>query len=198
MCGFTAAAAAALTVAVVAVYAGGAVHTLNGHNVEWPDTYTGNACAAGNVIGTRVQVWGDRAFVLTPRFRAGVPFTVSAVRLDRGADRCWPALAPYPSLSQHGEGDPDAVQNAVDMHLDPSGVLWVLDSGLVNTMEHPVRRAQPRIFAVDVKTDEVCMRGHGRIATGQKALSGRTALGLKKVFQYNFNTRLSHGLVHFY
>jgi hypothetical protein len=165
MSGFTAAAAVALTVAAVVVYAGvarradsgaDAVHILNGRNVEWPCAAAENVHVAGNVIGTRAQVWGDRAFVLTPRFRPGVPFTVSAVRLGcGGADRCWPALVPYPRWSTHVEGDPDAVQNAVDMHLDPTGVLWLLDSGLVNTMERPVRRARPRIFAVDVKTDEV-------------------------------------------
>lgn len=167
---FTAAAAVALTVAAVAgvvrraddgaADASAAAYTLNGQNVEWPCASTKNVYAdtgryvAKNVIGTRVQVWGDRAFVLTPRFRPGVPFTVSAVRLDC-ADRCWPALAPYPCWSQHDESDPNAVQNAVDMYLDPTGVLWVLDSGLVNTMEQPVRRTQPRIFAVDVKTDKV-------------------------------------------
>lgn len=137
-----------------------AAYTLNGQNVEWPCASTRRVYAdtgryaARNVIGTRAQVWADRAFVLTPRLRPGVPFTVSAVRLDC-RDRCWPVLAPYPCWALHDEGDPAAVQNAVDMYLDPSGVLWILDTGLVNTAEQPVRRSPPRVFAVDVKTDQV-------------------------------------------
>jgi len=137
-----------------------AAYTLNGQNIEWPCTSTKSVYTdtgryvAKNVIVTRAQVWGDRAFVLTPRFRSGVPFTVSTVRLEC-EHRCWPVLVPYPCWALHDEGDPNAIQNAVDVYLDPTGVLWVLDSGLVNTMEQPVRRTQPRIFAIDVKTDKV-------------------------------------------
>lgn len=137
-----------------------AAYTLNGQNLEWPSASTKTAFAdagryvAKNIIATRVQVWAGRAFVLTSRFRSGVPFTVSAVRLDC-RDRCWPVLSPYPCWSLHEDGDPNAVQNAVDMYLDPEGILWLLDSGLVNTVERLVRRAQPKILAVDVKTDKV-------------------------------------------
>lgn len=142
------------------VTATAAAYTLNGRNVEWPCASVGNAFAetgryvAKNIIATRVQVWADRAFVLTPRFRSGVPFTVSAVRLDC-RDRCWPVLSPYPRWSLHDDGDPNAIQNAVDMYLDPEGILWLLDSGLVDTAERPVRRAKPKILAVDVKIDKV-------------------------------------------
>jgi len=137
-----------------------ASYTLNGQNVEWPCTSTKNAYSGSgryvpkNVLATRAQVWGDRAVVLTPRFRSGVPFTVSAVRLDC-RDRCWPPLSPYPCWALHDEADPGSIQNAVDMYLDPVGVLWVLDTGLVNTVDQPVRRTPPRIFAINVNTDKV-------------------------------------------
>lgn len=137
-----------------------ASYSLNGQNIDWPCTSTENVYTetgryvAKNVIATRVQMWDDRAFVLTSRFRSGVPFTVSTVRLDC-RDRCWPVLSPYPCWALHEDGDPNAIQNAVDIYLDPTGILWVLDTGLVNTMEQPVRRTMPRIFAIDVKTDKV-------------------------------------------
>lgn len=142
-----------------------AAYSLSGQNIEWPCTSTKSVYAdtgryvAKNVIVTRAQVWGDRAFVLTPRFRSGVPFTVSTVRLEC-EHRCWPMLVPYPCWELHNEGDTNAIQNAVDLYLDPTGVLWVLDSGLVNTMEQPVRRTQPRIFAIDVKTDKVSVKAN--------------------------------------
>lgn len=140
-----------------------AAYSLSGQNIEWPCTSTKSVYldsgryVAKNVIATRAQVWGDRAFVLTSRFRSGVPFTVSTVRLEC-EHRCWPVLSPYPCWALHDEGDPNAIQNAVDIYLDPTGLLWVLDSGLVNTVEQPVRRSQPRIFAIDVKTDKVSIR----------------------------------------
>lgn len=156
------AAAAAVTIMARAQHevTATAAYTLNGRNIEWPCASIRNAFAdtgryvAKNIIATRVHVWADRAFVLTPRFRSGVPFTVSAVRLDC-RDSCWPVLSPYPCWSLHEYGDPNAIQNAVDMYLDPKGILWLLDSGLVNTTEQPVSRAKPKILAVDVKTDKV-------------------------------------------
>jgi len=173
MSGFRAAAALVMAAAAVQVFGGdrramagsdapaaAAPYTLSGQNVEWPCASTKSVYAdtgryvAKNVIATRAQVWGNRAFVLTPRFRSGVPFTLSTVRLEC-EHRCWPVLTPYPCWALHDEGDPNAIQNAVDLYLDPTGVLWVLDSGLVNTIEQPVRRTQPRIFAIDVKTDKV-------------------------------------------
>lgn len=168
MSGFFAGAATVVLIAAAAAAAAYddtaamAAYSLNGQNVEWPGPSARNAYAADtgryvakNVMATRAQVWRDRAFVLTPRFRSGVPFTVSAVRLDCRRPWCRPALSPYPGWWAHAEDDTAAVQNAVDMHMDPTGVLWLLDIGLVNTMEQPVRRTRPRVFAVDVETDEV-------------------------------------------
>jgi len=165
------AAASSSSAATAAAAAALVVYTLNGQNIEWPCSSIRDAYAiAGryvpkNVMATRVQVWRDRAFVLTPRFRPGVPFTVSAVRLDCRR-RCWPVLSPYPRWPAHGETDPTAMQNAVDMYLDPTGVLWVLDTGPVNaTVEQPVRRAWPRVFAIDVNVDKVSRtrKQYGRV-----------------------------------
>lgn len=177
MSGFSAAAlvavAAAAVVAGKSSYPGDrgdsavavpAAYSINGQNAEFPCASTKNVYTdtgryvPKNVIATRFQVWDDRAFVLTSRFRSGVPFTVSTFRLDC-QNRCWPILSPYPCWAQNQEGDPDAIQNAVDIYLDPTGTLWILDTGVVNTVEQPVRRTQPRIFAVDIKTNQVSGSG---------------------------------------
>lgn len=162
MSGFSA--TVALTVATVVIVGGGSqraqfcgdtsTYSLNGQNVEWPRTNTGRYVAK-NIMATRVQVWSDRAFVLIPRFRTGVPFTVSTVRLDC-QDRCWPILSPYPFWSLHDESDSTAIQNPVDMYLDPMGIIWVLDIGQVNTtVQQPVHRIQPKIIAINVQTNKV-------------------------------------------
>ncbi|XP_050432594.1 protein yellow-like [Adelges cooleyi] len=137
-----------------------AVYSLNGQNLQWQCASTKNIYAntgrytSKNIIATRVQIWDDRAFVLTPRFKTGVPFTVAEMDLKCN-DRCWPMLTPYPCWAMHDEGDANSIQNAVDIYLDPMGILWVLDTGLVNTMEQPVRRSQPRIVAIDVKSNQM-------------------------------------------
>lgn len=156
--------AVALTIATVVSVSGGSqrapycgdplsAYALNGQNVERPRANAGRY-PAENIIATRVQVWDDRAFVLMPRFRSGVPFTVSMVRLDC-QNRCWPILSPYPFWSLHDESDSTAIQNPVDMHLDPTGIIWVLDTGQVNATEQPIRRIQPKIIAIDVQTNKV-------------------------------------------
>ncbi len=33
--------------------------------------------------------------------------------------------------------------------------MWVLDVGIVNTLEQPVRRCAPKVVAIDVKTQKV-------------------------------------------
>ncbi|XP_050540186.1 protein yellow-like [Daktulosphaira vitifoliae] len=136
------------------------VYTLNGQNLQWPCSSTKNIYTstgqyiAKNIIATRVQIWKNRAFVLTPRFKSGVPFTVSEVNLNC-SNTCWPKLIPYPYWSLHEEGEAKSIQNAVDIFLDPLGILWVLDTGLINNMEQVVRTRQPKIVAIDVKTNKV-------------------------------------------
>lgn len=116
---------------------------------------SGRRHGADNALATRAQVWGGRAFVVTPRFRPDVPFTLSAVRLSGHPAAA--VMSPYPArTSLHDGTDPDGIRNAVDLYLDRTGVLWVLDAGATTAEPSPVRRTPPRVFAIDVNnTDEV-------------------------------------------
>lgn len=67
-------------------------------------------------------------------------------------------MTPYPSLSIQEQGKSGDVQNAVDLFLDAQQVLWVLDTGVVNTLNNdtgPQRTGPPTVWAFDLCTRKV-------------------------------------------
>ena len=137
--------------------------TLSGQNLDWPSDNTRNIHETNgryipkNVIGTRTQIYENRAIVAYPRYKPGVPFTLGMVPLENRniAPNGGAIASPFPSWLIQEEGNCEALQSAVDIALDIQGILWVLDVGIVNTMTQPVRRCPPKIVAIDVKTGKV-------------------------------------------
>ncbi|XP_078042777.1 L-dopachrome tautomerase yellow-g [Augochlora pura] len=133
--------------------------TLSGQTLEWPCQSTKNIYEtsgryiARNVIATRTQVYKDQAILAMPRYKAGVPFTLGVVSLK--ANECTPTVAPFPCWAIQEEGNCQALQSAVDIVLDMQNILWVLDVGIVNTLEQPVRRCPPKVVGIDVKSGKV-------------------------------------------
>ncbi|XP_075231802.1 dopaminechrome tautomerase-like [Lycorma delicatula] len=130
------------------------------NNLEWPCISTKNIFVQTgrykpkNIIATRVQIYKDTAIIVMPRYKQGVPFTVGRICL-KTFNKCNPIVSPFSCFPIHEEGNPDAIQNAVDIFLDAQDILWVLDVGVVNTLEQPVRRGPPRVWAFDVKTGKL-------------------------------------------
>lgn len=132
---------------------------LSGSHLDWPCASTKNIYVQSgryipkNVIMTRTQIYRDEAFVTMPRLKSGTPFTLGKISMKRG--QCFTPVTPYPCWSLQEEGNCQALQSAVDIFLDPYDILWVLDVGLVNTLEQPVRRCPPKIVGINVKTGKV-------------------------------------------
>ena len=132
---------------------------LSGSQLEWPCASTKNIYVQSgryipkNIIMTRAQIYRDEAFVTLPRLKSGTPFTLGKISMKRG--QCYTSVTPYPCWSLQEEGNCQALQSAVDIFLDPYDILWVLDVGLVNTLEQPVRRCPPKIVGINVKTGKV-------------------------------------------
>ncbi|XP_046987594.1 major royal jelly protein 5 [Schistocerca americana] len=106
-----------------------------------------------NVIATRTAIYKDDAILALPRFKQGIPVTLARVSLkSRGSQA---VLDPFPCWSLQEEGNCKALQSVVDLFLDAQDILWVLDVGIVNTLETPVRRCPPKIVAINVKTGKV-------------------------------------------
>jgi len=67
-------------------------------------------------------------------------------------------MMPYPCLSVQEQGKSGEVQNAVDLYLDAHEVLWVLDTGVVQTLDNdaePLRTGPPTVWAFDLNTRKV-------------------------------------------
>lgn len=132
---------------------------VSGSHLEWPCTSTKNIYVQSgryipkNIIVTRAQIYRDEAFVTLPRLKSGTPFTLGKVSMKRG--QCSTSILPYPCWSLQEEGNCQALQSAVDIFLDPNEILWVLDVGLVNTLEQPVRRCPPKVVGINVRTGKV-------------------------------------------
>lgn len=131
---------------------------LSGGSLAFPCSSTKNIYTTSgryipkNVIGTRMQIYKDEAFIALPRYKQGVPFTLSKFSLK--SKGCQAVLEPYPCWSMQEEGNPEALQSVVDIFLDRSDLLWALDVGIVNTLEQPVRRSSPKVVAINVKTGQ--------------------------------------------
>lgn len=132
---------------------------LSGSSLEWPCQSTKNIYVQSgrytpkNVIMTRAQINRDEAYVTLPRLKTGIPFTLGKISMKRG--QCITKVTPYPCWSLQEEGNCQALQSAVDIFLDPNDILWVLDVGIVNTLEQPVRRCPPKVVGINVKTGRV-------------------------------------------
>lgn len=134
-------------------------YNLNGAYLQWPCQSTRNIYTqsgryiSSNIIATRTQIHKDKAYIALPRYKSGVPFTLGV--MDLKSKKCHAKVAPYPCWSMQEEGNCDAFQSVVDLFLDANDILWVLDVGVVNTLEQPVRRCPPKVVGIDVNTDKV-------------------------------------------
>lgn len=132
---------------------------LNGAHLTWPCQSTRNIYQQSgryisrNVIATRVQVWENRAFIAMPRYKSGVPITLGVI--DLHSKNCHASVTPFPCWSMQEEGNCESLQSVVDLYVDANGILWVLDVGVVNTLEQPVRRCPPKVVGIELATGKV-------------------------------------------
>lgn len=106
-----------------------------------------------NAIATRAQIFKDTVFIAIPRLRPGVAATLVTTTLKK--EGCQASLTPFPCWSMQEEGNCDSLQSVVDLFLDPRDILWVLDTGVVNSLEYPIRRCPPKVIGFDAKTKKV-------------------------------------------
>lgn len=78
-----------------------------------------------------------------------MPFTLSHVRLN-SRNQLYNYVAPYPNLKMNGVDDYNAIVNAVDIYMDQYGVLWILDTGIVNTLEEtPKIECEAKVLGIN-------------------------------------------------
>uniref|UniRef100_A0A1B0A2J8 Bee-milk protein n=1 Tax=Glossina pallidipes TaxID=7398 RepID=A0A1B0A2J8_GLOPL len=135
------------------------IFELSGSSLLWPCESTKHIYIQSgryvprNVIITRAQLQRDIMYVALPRYKHGVPFTLGKIQLTKG--QCLTKIAPYPCWAIQEEGNCQALQSVVDIKLDHYGFLWILDVGIVNTLEQPIRRCKPKIVAINTLDGKV-------------------------------------------
>lgn len=88
-------------------------------------------------------------------YREGVPFTLSRITLN-GKDQCFNYVLPYPSLESNNLNDYKSIVNAVDIFMDQNGMLWILDTGFVNTLgETPKKESEAKVLGIDSEAGKV-------------------------------------------
>lgn len=93
--------------------------------------------------------------ILCRFYREGVPFTLSRITLN-GKDQCFNYVLPYPSLESNIVNDYKGIVNAVDIFMDQNGILWILDTGFVNTLEEtPQKDSEAKVLGIDSKIGKV-------------------------------------------
>lgn len=84
-----------------------------------------------------------------------MPFTLSHVTLG-GGDQFYNYVRPYPSLEKSVANDSESIINAVDICMGQNGILWVLDIGMVNTLEKSKKICGAKVLGIDY--------GNGRVS----------------------------------
>jgi len=104
-----------------------------------------------NILISRFQMHECQIFFSMPRFKKGVPFTLSTGSI-KYFDKHQLLLSPFPSWSYHisDQTCPRKIQNAVDLVIDADATMWVLDVGVIHTQEKPIRMENPKIWAFSV------------------------------------------------
>lgn len=91
-----------------------------------------------------------------------MPFTLSHVSLN-GRDQCYNYVRPFPNLEANYANDQGSIVNAIDLYLGPDGILWVLDIGVINTLEEkPQMKCGAKVLGIDYGNGSVSLKRFNR------------------------------------
>lgn len=65
-------------------------------------------------------------------------------------DQCFNYVRPFPSLEKNTADENKSIVNAIDIYMGQNGIVWVLDIGIINTLEEtPKRESEAKILGID-------------------------------------------------
>lgn len=118
-----------------------------------------NAFRPENTVFTGLEVTHDRIFLAVPRLRVGVPATVATIPRN-SPPQSSPVLQAYPDWSQHetgkgGNASCDGLVSVYRLKADSCNRLWVLDSGVMTSLDDFRVVCPPKIVIFDLRTDQI-------------------------------------------
>uniref|UniRef100_A0A6M2DZL1 Protein yellow n=1 Tax=Xenopsylla cheopis TaxID=163159 RepID=A0A6M2DZL1_XENCH len=105
-----------------------------------------------NALPVGIETWGDKMFVTVPRWREGIPATLTTISLHSNEKS--PALEPYPDWSTNKQGDClRGLTTAYRIKVDECDRLWVLDTGTVGIGNTTVNVCPYALNIFDLRTN---------------------------------------------
>ncbi|XP_076761628.1 dopaminechrome tautomerase-like isoform X2 [Xylocopa sonorina] len=108
---------------------------------------------AENNLPLGLEVWKDKVFITLPKWKAGIPATLTTV--PKNSKTKSPKLRPYPDWTWHQSGNCDGLTSVFRIQVDECDRLWVLDSGKVDVSNGGKQVCPPTIFIFDLTTDNL-------------------------------------------
>jgi Major royal jelly protein len=110
-----------------------------------------------NNLPLGVDQFGGRLFITTPRWKVGVPASLSVLPAYPPPGIKSPPLKPYPSWAYHTsveQLDCSKLLSVYRIQVDECQRLWVLDAGVVETVTNLRQVCPPKIVVFDLNTDQ--------------------------------------------
>lgn len=118
----------------------------------------GEYIPANNFI-TTVKFWKDKMYLTLPRWKDGVPVTLS-VTSAKPINGTAPLLAAFPSWAMQKLGDCAAFQLVHSIEIDPKGRMWVLDTGRPTSLRESKADCSPRLVILDLEDNGKILRSY--------------------------------------
>ncbi|KAH8245667.1 hypothetical protein KR032_002718 [Drosophila birchii] len=112
-----------------------------------------------NNLPLGIDVYRDRLFVTTPRWKDGVPASLGTIPYP--ARETSPSIRPYPTWKAHGDPKNPDCSKLISVYrtaIDKCDRLWLIDSGIVNATVNLNQICPPKIVVYDLKTDKQIIR----------------------------------------
>ncbi|KAF7280602.1 hypothetical protein GWI33_005701 [Rhynchophorus ferrugineus] len=126
-----------------------------------------------NNIPMGANVWKDKLFVTVPRRRSGIPSTLNYVPLNSPVKHNLP-LIPYPNwninLFPDTSGKGDNIVSVYRIAIDECDRMWLVDTGVIETLGNATKVKQPQLILINLLTDEIIHR----VTVPESVLTPRT------------------------
>lgn len=93
-----------------------------------------NSYIPRNNLISDVKAFANRLYLTMPRMLPGVPATLGWIVSPNNNGRTDPEIEPFPSWEMNEIGNCSALQFVQGIAIDTDGIMWVVDSGRVETL----------------------------------------------------------------
>lgn len=110
-------------------------------DVERANAVYSNLYIPQNNLISDVKAFANRLYLTVPRMLPGVPATLGWIISPGDNGRTDPEIEPFPSWEMNEIGNCSALQFVQGIAVDTDGIMWVIDSGRIDTLAQGMRAA---------------------------------------------------------